>query len=41
MTGTKQVIVTVAMLAALGLAVIVATKAVSAVGSKAAANLPG
>ena len=41
MDKSKQIVVTVAMLAALGLAVIVATKVVSGVGSKAASHLPG
>ena len=41
MDKSKQIIVTVAMLAALGLAVIVATRVVSSVGTKAAGHLPG
>lgn len=36
----KDIAVSLALLAALGLVVIVATKAVSKVGTKAAANLP-
>lgn len=39
--NAKDLAMSVAMLAALGLVVIVATKVVSKVGNKAAANLPG